>query len=464
MTNTPNLALPYLAAAQAQKHVTVNEALDHLDGLVQLSVISTNLTAPPASPAEGDRYIVAASATGAWAGWDDSVAHFSGGVWLRMIPQTGWIAWNQAAGWIVTYDASNGWSALASGPDAFTELADTPAAFAGQAGKALQVNTAETALEFVLPATGGGGGGSGSGLTQITVVNGDFETGDITGWTLTTGVAAVADWSTIADYDTAGATAARNGTYVFSGGEGGLAQAQVTAYQDIDISGDTSALYWVTAELLKNYQDQDKPSITFELLDTGGAILASTSATKTDGFVSITPVILSLARPGGAVTARLTLDVTRGTGNNNNAAIDNVELLGSGSGATATPAADVIVAQSVNGATIGMHIAEELLTGLNGASVSSTITIPDRAIVLGVSTRTITAVTGAASYDCGIAGQVAKFGGALGVASGSTNVGVIGPEAFYAATPIVLTANGGNFTGGDVRIAIQYLLPTVPIS
>jgi len=109
---TPNLALPYLAAAQAQKHVTVNEALDHLDGLVQLSVISSSLTAPPVAPAEGDRYIVAASATGAWAGWEGSVAHFSGGAWLRLVPKAGWIAWDQAAGGIVTYDATTGWAAL----------------------------------------------------------------------------------------------------------------------------------------------------------------------------------------------------------------------------------------------------------------------------------------------------------------------------------------------------------------
>jgi len=37
-----------------------------------------------------------------------------------------------------------------------------------------------------------------------------------------------------------------------------------------------------------------------------------------------------------------------------------------------------------------------------------------------------------------------------------------GLQAFCALTPIVLTANGGSFTGGDVRIAIQYLLPTAP--
>ena len=459
MTNTPNLALPYLAAAQAQKHVTVNEALSHLDGLVQLSVISANLTVPPGTPGEGDRYIVGASASDAWAGWDNSVALYSGGAWLRLVPQTGWIAWDQEVGGIITFDATTGWVALDTGTSTFLTLSDTPAGFAGHGGKALQVNGTETALEFVVPASGGGGGG----LTQLPVVNGDFETGDITGWTITVGAAAVADLVSLG-YDAAGANSARNGAYVFSGGEGGSAQAQVTAVQTVDISGDTSALYWVTAELMKNYADQDKPKITFEILDAGDVVLATASVTKTDGLVGITPVILSLARPGNAATARLTLDVTRGTGSNNNAAIDNVVLLGAGSGAAVTPGANTSVAQSVSGATIGMHVAEELLAGLSGASVTSSITIPDRAIVLGVSSRTITAITGASSFDCGIAGELAKFGGSLGIAADSTNVGVIGPQAFYAATPIVLTANGGSFAGGDVRIAIQYLLPTAPQS
>ena len=45
-----HLLLPYLLAAQAQKHVTVNEALRLLDGLVQLAVLDRHLTAPPAEP------------------------------------------------------------------------------------------------------------------------------------------------------------------------------------------------------------------------------------------------------------------------------------------------------------------------------------------------------------------------------------------------------------------------------
>ena len=72
--DTTNLKLPYLLASQAQKHVTHNEALRLLDGLVQLAVLDRDLTAPPGSPADGDRYIVASGATGDWAGWDLNVA------------------------------------------------------------------------------------------------------------------------------------------------------------------------------------------------------------------------------------------------------------------------------------------------------------------------------------------------------------------------------------------------------
>ena len=67
MSDTPLIGLPLLEASQAQKHVTHNEALLLLDAMVHLAVISRALAAPPASPGDGDRYLVAASATGA--GW-----------------------------------------------------------------------------------------------------------------------------------------------------------------------------------------------------------------------------------------------------------------------------------------------------------------------------------------------------------------------------------------------------------
>jgi len=240
-----HLGLPYLLAAQAQKHVTHNEALRLLDGLIQLSVLDRNLATPPGSPAEGARYIVATGATGAWSGWAGDIALRSDGAWVRLPARTGWVVWVQDEAKVV-----------------------------------VRIGAAWTPLDEAM---------------------------------------------------------------------GLLAQ-------------------------------------------------------------------------GGSVD----------------------------------------VALGALGGTTGMAVLEQTLSGLSGASGTSTVEIPDRAIVLGVSTRTVTTITGATSYDCGVSGETNKFGGSLGVAAGSTNVGVIGPQAFYADTPIVLTAQGGNFTGGSVRIAIHYLTLGVP--
>jgi hypothetical protein len=90
---TPNLALPYIMPAQAQKHVTHNEAIRFLDALVQLSVETAALAAPPENPADGARYIVAADGTDAWLGHDGEVAAFQDGAWAFYVPRVGWIAW-----------------------------------------------------------------------------------------------------------------------------------------------------------------------------------------------------------------------------------------------------------------------------------------------------------------------------------------------------------------------------------
>jgi hypothetical protein len=120
------------------------------------------------------------------------------------------------------------------------------------------------------------------------------------------------------------------------------------------------------------------------------------------------------------------------------------------------------VALSANGAGIGLDVIEEEVVCI-GASVSTTIAIPNRAIVLAVSTRTTLAISGATSYSCGVTGNLSQFGSFLGIAAGATNIGVIGPTAFYASTPVVLTPAGGNFTAGRIRVAIQHLAFSAPV-
>lgn len=90
--DTPLLGLPLILAAQAQKHVTHNEALRLLDILVQLVVLDRDLTAPPAVPVEGARYIVAPNPTDAWTGQAGRIAAFWGGTWVFIQPRDGWSA------------------------------------------------------------------------------------------------------------------------------------------------------------------------------------------------------------------------------------------------------------------------------------------------------------------------------------------------------------------------------------
>ncbi|MEO1306549.1 MAG: DUF2793 domain-containing protein [Pseudomonadota bacterium] len=91
MTETARLSLPLVQAAQAQKHVTVNEALARLDGLVQLRIVSLDLTAPP-TPVDGAVYAVPAGASGDWFGQDRALALAIGGGWEFVTPESGWTA------------------------------------------------------------------------------------------------------------------------------------------------------------------------------------------------------------------------------------------------------------------------------------------------------------------------------------------------------------------------------------
>lgn len=109
--NTPLLGLPYILAAQAQKHVTHNEALRLLDGIVQLSVKDRNLNTPPGAPADGDRYLVAAGASGAWNGWSGDIAMFADGTWWRLVARPGWLCWVEDEGVLLARGASS-WSVI----------------------------------------------------------------------------------------------------------------------------------------------------------------------------------------------------------------------------------------------------------------------------------------------------------------------------------------------------------------
>lgn len=222
---TTHLALPYIMAAQAQKHVTHNESLTVLDTLVQLGVTSRSLTAPPVDPGEGDRFIVATGASGDWAEQDGNLVVYQDEVWVFYVPQTGWNAWVEDEKLSIIFDGSS----------------------------------------------------------------------------------------------------------------------------------------WRIPETITSF-----------------------------------------------------------------------------------------------GAFTRFHTTEEELS-LSGPVVTANIHIPARVIVLGVSVLVTTTITGATSFDVGVSGESDKFGGGLGINLGDTNIGVIGPSATYTPTPIQLTANGGDFTSGTVRLVLHMI-------
>lgn len=114
---------------------------------------------------------------------------------------------------------------------------------------------------------------------------------------------------------------------------------------------------------------------------------------------------------------------------------------------------------AVTGAALGLAVRDAVLD-LIGPSVTASGLIPTRAIVLGVTSWTVEVVTGATGYQVGNGVGQSQFGGTLGLAAGSSNVGVVGPFATYAPTDVVVTAEGADFTGGKVGVAALLVLPS----
>ncbi len=144
MSATPNLGLPLLAAAQAQKHVTHNEALYAIDALLQCAILDKDLALPPVSPASGARYIVGAGAGGVWAGRAGTIAAWQDGEWLYLAPRVGYLAYVVDEALLYVFTGS-GWVSLTAALGSLQNLgllglgttADAPNPLSAKLNKAL---------------------------------------------------------------------------------------------------------------------------------------------------------------------------------------------------------------------------------------------------------------------------------------------------------------------------------------
>jgi hypothetical protein len=151
MSDTLRLDLPLLAAGQAQKHVTHNDALMDLDALVQLSAVARDALSPPSSPAEGEIWLLGPAPLGAWAGRGGELAERRDGGWIFHAPRPGWIAWVEDDETLLVHDGTGWRGALDGGAPALLRrfglatTADAANPFAAKLNNALW--TALTAAE-----------------------------------------------------------------------------------------------------------------------------------------------------------------------------------------------------------------------------------------------------------------------------------------------------------------------------
>lgn len=86
--------LPLLAAAQAQKETTHNEAIALIDLLVNPVVQSIAQVNIPSAPLPGQAWIVGAGATGAWVGNTNKIAGWTLSGWRFITPVEAMSVWS----------------------------------------------------------------------------------------------------------------------------------------------------------------------------------------------------------------------------------------------------------------------------------------------------------------------------------------------------------------------------------
>lgn len=89
MTTTTQLGLTHYVAGQGSGHVTLNDWLNKIDAVIQLSVKDV-LNTPAGTEVEGDRLLVGTSGSGAFSGYSNRIAIRLNSAWVFLTPKEGW--------------------------------------------------------------------------------------------------------------------------------------------------------------------------------------------------------------------------------------------------------------------------------------------------------------------------------------------------------------------------------------
>ncbi|WP_424966925.1 DUF2793 domain-containing protein [Dinoroseobacter sp. S375] len=168
MVKSANLELPLVEAAQAQKHVTVNESLIRLDAVAQLVLQSISEITPPSDASDGEVYAIPAGAEPPWNAATGQLALRSNGGWEYITPRAGWQAWIVEEQGMFRFDGTD-WVALSLGSAVGPQLKTLSFDHVVTAGSS-QLTSAQ------IPANASVIGVTGRVISEIT--------GDLTSWRL----------------------------------------------------------------------------------------------------------------------------------------------------------------------------------------------------------------------------------------------------------------------------------------
>lgn len=122
------------------------------------------------------------------------------------------------------------------------------------------------------------------------------------------------------------------------------------------------------------------------------------------------------------------------------------------------------VSMGMHGAgMIAAQLSEDVTLGI-GASTTTGMVIPSGAMVIGATARVLDNITGTAtSWMLGHADATNRFGENLGKAAGSWARGILSaPMTYWTPQALRLTAMGGQFSGGRVRVVVHWWELRIP--
>jgi hypothetical protein len=122
-------------------------------------------------------------------------------------------------------------------------------------------------------------------------------------------------------------------------------------------------------------------------------------------------------------------------------------------------------AVSPSGAAASFRVVEIDHPVAAGASSLTAPVIPGGCQVFGITGRVLTGLGGTANaFRVGVGpSALDRYGSGIGTGAGSWFRGISSsPIAYYSNTPLTITAEGGAFAGGSVRIAVHFVELSLP--